>query len=55
MNSIIPPLRTNNTPENYAMAMETMLVRLMVEGKDVRIDFMFLEINRKTLKLGERN
>lgn len=54
MNTIIPPLRANNTPDNYAMVMETMLVRLMAEGKDVRVDFMFLEINKKTIKLGER-
>ena len=53
-NNALPEIRKNNTPQNYCLALEIMLVKFMLEGKKPNIDFTYLEINKKNISLKER-
>ncbi len=54
VNNVIPELRKNNTPENYCIVLEVMIVKAMVEGKNLGLDFMYIEMNKKKISINEK-
>lgn len=47
-------MRKNNTPENYCVVLEVMIVKAIIEGKKVALDFTYLEMNKKGISIKDK-
>jgi hypothetical protein len=53
-NTILPMIRSQNTPENYCLSLECLIVSKLAEKKFVNIDFTYLEMNKKSIQLAQK-
>jgi hypothetical protein len=52
--NIIPGLQQNNNPDNYCLSIECFLVIQILKGSVPKLDFTYLEMNRKSIDIKER-